>query len=591
MKHHLHEFLVVFLLWFTPGLNAGQFLFDTVDEAQPPQDLLLSDDQRRESEALGSFAWGLFLQLMPVGAGDDASAAFIQALRHHPDSSVYLGHVAEPHFQSGSFEELAAILLPLAQANPTIVDLQLATSLALRRCDRPGEALDLIARAYSQIEPPNPRLFREYAALLWRNDDFQGVRELLKSGGRSKTLRDGYVMAFSRMSFHQSTASERVTEALALSRRDLKREKTKALRFAKLAVQRLDPENADGVRRADIDVILPILFESEEFEHCLTLLDKAERLFPENDFVFGLDRVVTLEALDRYDQADSILNQLESDAEMHGNRLVELGLHYLNRGEPMKAQSLFKDALLADPSSMSARANLAYVLNLLGQHEQALQMLQFLSTPPIGVQMIKAQALYGTGDLDAALQTVEQIERVLAENDTPVDVDLLLFKATVLERMGLIDRAIAQAETALTIAPENAIVQNFLGYVLADADRELERAEELIEQAVAQDPDSAAFRDSLAWVHYRQGNWNEALQEMTHALRLMRRTDAHDGIIFEHAGDIFEANEFLRAALHFQARSLLDAKDQAAERIQEKIKSLQSRLELDASRPALRPAP
>jgi predicted Zn-dependent protease len=52
--------------------------------------------------------------------------------------------------------------------------------------------------------------------------------------------------------------------------------------------------------------------------------------------------------------------------------------------------------------------------------------------------------------------------------------------------------------------PGDPVVQNALGYTLADQNRQLPEAQALIEAALAQMPGSAAVLDSMGWVLYRQ---------------------------------------------------------------------------------------
>ena len=64
------------------------------------------------------------------------------------------------------------------------------------------------------------------------------------------------------------------------------------------------------------------------------------------------------------------------------------------------------------------------------------------------------------------------------------------------------------------------MVQNALGYTLADQDRQLEEAHGLIAAALAQTPDSAAVLDSMGWVLFRQGRPAEALPHLQRARQL-----------------------------------------------------------------------
>ncbi len=73
------------------------------------------------------------------------------------------------------------------------------------------------------------------------------------------------------------------------------------------------------------------------------------------------------------------------------------------------------------------------------------------------------------------------------------------------ERTGKVDAAIRDLRSMLAERPGDAVVQNALGYMLADHDRQLDEAQQLLTAALAQTPDSAAVLDSMGWVLHRQG--------------------------------------------------------------------------------------
>ncbi len=77
---------------------------------------------------------------------------------------------------------------------------------------------------------------------------------------------------------------------------------------------------------------------------------------------------------------------------------------------------------------------------------------------------------------------------------------------------------IEKLKQALILMPNNAMLQNALGYTLADNGIELERAKQLVEMALKQEPDNTAIIDSMAWVYYRCGDYSRALETLANAL-------------------------------------------------------------------------
>jgi tetratricopeptide (TPR) repeat protein len=101
--------------------------------------------------------------------------------------------------------------------------------------------------------------------------------------------------------------------------------------------------------------------------------------------------------------------------------------------------------------------------------------------------------------------------------------------------LGRNDEAEEQLESVLDEYPEDAGAMNDLGYLWADRNEHLGRAERMLHKAVATEPENASFRDSLGWLLYRQGKYAEAAVELQKALE-----NRKDGEIFDHLGDVYE---------------------------------------------------
>ena len=59
---------------------------------------------------------------------------------------------------------------------------------------------------------------------------------------------------------------------------------------------------------------------------------------------------------------------------------------------------------------------------------------------------------------------------------------------------------------------------NYLGYMLADRNERLPEALQLIQGALDREPGNGAYLDSLGWVYFRMGKFEEAEQNLKMAL-------------------------------------------------------------------------
>lgn len=92
-------------------------------------------------------------------------------------------------------------------------------------------------------------------------------------------------------------------------------------------------------------------------------------------------------------------------------------------------------------------------------------------------------------------------------------------------------------ESSLATDPENITSLNGLGYVLATEDKDLTRALSLCKKAVNSSPNSAACLDSLGFVYYKLGLYQDAKKYLEQAEML----DRDNEIIAEHIKQVQQA--------------------------------------------------
>jgi tetratricopeptide (TPR) repeat protein len=269
--------------------------------------------------------------------------------------------------------------------------------------------------------------------------------------------------------------------------------------------------------------------------------------------------------LGREREARTALETLRDVPATHMQAQRRLGLLAFNRGDYEEAQHDFSE-LLGDHDSSAiavyylaaiadrrddvgtalrgyqlltgtaldaaARDRAATLLYKQGQREQALRLLMpgEDASPPsrLNAEIEQAQLLSNGGEAD---QSLARIDDALAR--FPAHPDLLYQKSILLEKAGRTEAAIAQLESLYRERPQDGAIANALGFLLADHNRELPRADRLITAALKSEPDNPAILDSMAWLDYRRGQSREALPLLERAFRL-----AQDGDIGAHWGEV-----------------------------------------------------
>jgi tetratricopeptide (TPR) repeat protein len=151
--------------------------------------------------------------------------------------------------------------------------------------------------------------------------------------------------------------------------------------------------------------------------------------------------------------------------------------------------------------------------------------------------------------LDDPRRSLEILDAGIAQY--PDVADLGMARVFAYERAGKGDAAIRELRRLLAERPGDAVVQNALGYTLADQDRQLDEASTLVRAALTQMPDSAAVLDSMGWVLFRQGRLPEALEYLKRASALGEESeiDLHLGEVQWAMGDRAAARKTWQQAL------------------------------------------
>ena len=117
----------------------------------------------------------------------------------------------------------------------------------------------------------------------------------------------------------------------------------------------------------------------------------------------------------------------------------------------------------------------------------------------------------------------------------PDNADMAFLLGSLLDESGDKKEAFKVMEHILTLHPDNYQALNYVGYTLAEENRDLERALTLLVRADELSPDQSYIVDSLAWALYKLDKNEDALVQIRRAIKLDENADAS---IWEHYGDI-----------------------------------------------------
>lgn len=271
---------------------------------------------------------------------------------------------------------------------------------------------------------------------------------------------------------------------------------------------------------------------------------------------------------------------------------VLIGQALEDLGQPMLAADAYGQVPSDDSFGMAAAMGRAQTLHATGETEAALDLLAALAQQypdTIAAHQVLGDFLRREERFADAAVAYDRAVAIAETREGHRDWVLYFSRAVARERLGDWDNAEADFRRALDFQPDQPIVLNYLGYSLVERQERLDEALEMIERAVAAQPDNGAIVDSLAWALFRLGRYDEAVAPMERAAALL----PVDPVINDHLGDVYWAVGRYREA-NFQWRralSLGEHPDVDRDRLRRKIEAGLDRVLEEEGAPALRPAP
>ena len=244
-----------------------------------------------------------------------------------------------------------------------------------------------------------------------------------------------------------------------------------------------------------------------------------------------------------------------------------------------KAAANYEQCLLINPAQPDNYVHLAEVLLFnLRDNDRAVKVLRearrrFPTAPQL--TYLLAVALREAKHVQESVATFEEAIHEADAQDQEIGNGRFYFEyGAAAERAGLYDKADELFKKSIDLDPADAAEAcNYLGYMWADQNSHLDEAESYIKRALAADPDNGAYLDSLGWLHYRQGKYEQALAELLSAATTLK---GDDPTVFEHIGDTYSMLNQIPKALEYWEKAL--ALDKTNKQLATKIAQAKSRI-------------
>ena len=384
------------------------------------------------------------------------------------------------------------------------------------------------------------------------------------------------------------------------------------------AIVEADPQDPQSYMR-----MAEIYRRNGQFDKALAALTSAQANI-QDSLEVPYNKAVILQAQGKFDEATQILQNLVQKTDKpdgnystseKNNRAIfleRLGGIYRDQNKTDLAAQTFKQMLLLGDDNVSRGYQ-----ELIETYRNAKQWPQATAAAQEAVQklpndrMLKlslAQQLADNGQGDAALAearkllkgTPEDRETYLslaniearmkrwkeAEDDVNKALQLstkdeernygLFIQASIMERQKKYDQAESIFRRLLDRDPNNAMVLNYLGYMLADRGTKLEESLTLLKKAIQLDPQNGAYLDSIGWAYFKSGQYDLAEENLRRAID---RT-GNDPTVHDHLGDVYARTGRLKLAAAQWERAMDEFnKSVAADVDRDEVQKLSKKLE------------
>lgn len=258
-------------------------------------------------------------------------------------------------------------------------------------------------------------------------------------------------------------------------------------------------------------------------------------------------------------QAKEYLQELLDNGYHNQQAHYYLGRIQQNDNEIMAAIANYERVLNGE-YWLDARLRVAGLLAKAGDTEAALIKLESLTLreqtdkSKIQVYLAKGEVLRSASRNKEAYNLYNAALAMSPEN-----TDLLYARALTAEKLDMLDVAESDLKLVIMHEPENASALNALGYTLADRTERLNEAREYILKAAKLLPDDPAILDSLGWVYFRLGQYDESIKWLSKAFEFLQDAEiaAHLGEALWMDGQTKKAKNIWEKAINLSGNQAL----------------------------------
>jgi Flp pilus assembly protein TadD len=229
-------------------------------------------------------------------------------------------------------------------------------------------------------------------------------------------------------------------------------------------------------------------------------------------------------------------------------------------GNPSLAIETYDAVPRSHPAFVNAELGRAQAMYGVGKAEMSIEVLEQLAESFPDVRRVHetlGNFLRQEGNFSLAVQSYDTAIAMI-DQLKPWHWYIYYARGIAHDRLGAWELGMRDFDQALVLSPNQFQILNYVGYSLVERGEMLEEALSMIQRAVAVQPTAGYIIDSLGWVQYRLGYYQDAVVQLERAVELMTT----DPVVNDHLGDAYWAVGRKAEAL-FQWRRALSFANEA----------------------------
>lgn len=210
-----------------------------------------------------------------------------------------------------------------------------------------------------------------------------------------------------------------------------------------------------------------------------------------------------------------------------------------------------------DPANLNNWFAVITYHSIANENDKALEMAQRATGYfPDNAEIIESygSTLYATERYDEALTQMKRAIEIADSTDYKAQARRYGLIGDILHKMGESDSAYVYYQHALDINPADLNVMNNMAYFLAVDEKELEKAKQMSELTIREEPTNPTWLDTYAWILFKLRDYAKAKEYID---RTIEHTDEMSAEVLSHAGDIYFMNGEPERALEYWTEALL----------------------------------